>query len=537
MLQKSKKILFSNVKITTLDSKFPNAEALCICNDKIEALGSLQDMKNYLKEDDYTEIDCGGKYMYPGFIDTHSHLTMYGKLLNWVFCGPPSKTVADVLKKIADKAKNTPKGEWVLGFSFDDSGLEDNRHLTVQELDAISTEHPIMIYHITSHMGYVNSLAMKKAEITTESQIAGGEYGKDEDGQLNGFLLEHAFFATQKYLPSTSKEELYEGVKKAIYEYNKKGFTTFFDGGLGFGGNAGDCIEVLTKLNRNNELNARGYLQFLPNEMEKLLPFGLNNFGNEYIKIGGLKYFTDGSIQIRTAALLEDYYNCPGMKGEMIVEVKDLEDIVEKYHSQNVQVAIHANGDGSAEAVIRAIEKAYAKNPVNLRHLLIHAQLVTDSQLERMKVCGIIPSFFTRHVEIWGDRHANLFLGPERVERLDPAGSAVRLGMAFSMHVDTPVLPITALENMSTAVNRTSTGGKVYGENQKISPLEALKAFTTYAAICGYYENELGQISTGYYADLVLLDEDLLTIDPKKIASIKVLKTISGGRIVYDAEQ
>lgn len=132
---------------------------------------------------------------------------------------------------------------------------------------------------------------------------------------------------------------------------------------------------------------------------------------------------------------------------------------------------MHTNGDAASESVIQAFEKAVERCPrTDLRHMLIHAQLVSDSQLERMKACGIIPSLFARHIEVWGDRHAAIFLGPERTARMDPAGSCVRLDMPFSLHVDTPVLPVTALGSMHAAVNRISDGGVLFGGDQRITP-------------------------------------------------------------------
>lgn len=222
-------------------------------------------------------------------------------------------------------------------------------------------------------------------------------------------------------------------------------------------------------------------------------------------------------------------------KGELLLPAEKIANIIEKYHCMNVQIAIHANGDAAIEAIIQGFEKALVKNPRNdLRHMIIHAQLASDNQLKRMKKCGIIPSFFVRHIEVWGDRHASLFIGAERVARLDPAGSAVELDMPFSLHVDTPVLPVTVLDSIHTAVNRISSGGNLYGENQRISPLEALKAYTSYAALCCNTHSGRGSIAIGNYADFVLLDQELTTIDPLEIKNIQVLKTICGGRIVYE---
>lgn len=535
MLQDIKKI-FINANITTLCKDLENAEAICVSKERIEAIGSTAEIKAYVANMPHEVIDCKGKYLYPGFIDTHSHLTFYSKMTNYVFCGSPSKNINDILILLKEKAKNTPKGEWIIAYSYDDTALEDNRHLDKHDLDTVSTEHPIFVFHISSHMGYVNSSAITKIGITKESSIEGGEYAKDTNGDPTGFLVEYAYFESQKILPTPNAEQMLSNIKNAIADYNKCGITTFFDGGVGFGGTCPECVRALLTLDTKKELNARAHLQFLLEDMDILQNYALYDFGSDYIQFGGLKFFTDGSIQIFTAALTEDYHTRPNHKGETLFSTDTIVSIIEKYHCMNVQIAIHTNGDAAIEAALQGFEKALEKNPrTDLRHMLIHAQLSSDSQLERMKKCGIIPSFFARHLEVWGDRHAALFLGPERTARMNPAGSAVKLDMPFSLHVDTPVLPVTVLEAMHTAVNRISSGGTLYGADQRITPLKALEAYTSYAALCCNTNSDRGKIEIGNYADLVLLDQELATINPIEIKNIKVLKTVCGGRIVYEA--
>ena len=166
--------------------------------------------------------------------------------------------------------------------------------------------------------------------------------------------------------------------------------------------------------------------------------------------------------------------------------------------------------------------------------MLIHAQTVSDEHLQRMKAIGVIPSFFVRHVEVWGDRHKKYFLGPERAARLDPCGSAVALGMPFGLHVDTPILPPTVLDSIHNAVNRVTSGGEVLGPDQRISPREAVKAYTTYAALCCAGEKDRGQLSPGRFADFVVLDRSIEESDPMTIRDIKICATYCGGNKVFE---
>lgn len=532
----SKKIFYCD-KIKTFCPEYPNVQAILVSDGRIEFMGTKDDVLTYIYigKQQIEEIHLGKGVLYPGFIDTHSHCSIYSNLLDKVYCAPSCGNIPSILRKLKEKADNTPEGEWVIGYSYDDTGIPEARHLNKHDLNAVSTRHPVLVSHISSHMGYANDLALQKFSFDARTKIPGGEVVVDSQGQTTGFLLETAYFKCLSYLPAATPEQQKENLKKAVYEYNKNGFTTIQDGGLGFGTDARLITQSYIQLYKENRLNARMYLQYVPEAFEKLLPYGLWNFGNDYITFGGLKYFTDGSIQGFTGALSQDYHSRPGYKGNLLYPQEEIDTMIEKYHCMNVQIAVHTNGDAASEAVISAFEKALKKNPrTDLRHMLVHAQMVSDSQLERMKACGIIPTFFVKHVEVWGDRHAKIFLGPERMSRLDPCGSAAKIGLPFALHVDTPVLPVTALESMHTAVNRTSSSGIVYGENQRISIKQALEAYTVNAALCCAGEKNRGRLKPGYYADFVLLDKDLEEILSADIKNAQVLKTICGGNIVYE---
>ena len=404
------------------------------------------------------------------------------------------------------------------------------------DLDKVSTEHPVMVFHISTHLGYVNSNAIAKLGITKDSKVDGGEYVLGEDGEPTGLLIEWAFFNSMNQLPEPSEEHLKELIEKAVHKYNEVGITTFQVGGIGLTANSEKTMRCFLDLERKGKLTARAYLHFMPGFLDVLSQYGLWNFGSDYVKFGGLKYFTDGSIQAFTAALSEDYYAKPGFKSAVLFPQEDIDALIEKYHCMGVQVAVHTNGDQASEAVIQAFEKAFKKMPnKDLHHMLIHAQTVREDQLDRMQAMGIIPTFFGQHISVWGDRHATIFLGPERTKRMNPAGSAVRRGMPFALHVDTPVVPVMVLESMNTAVNRRSSGGVVYGEDQKITPYQALQAYTTYASMCCLSEHDRGALKAGYYADMVVLDRDIEKIAPETIIDTKVCMTICGGNVVYKA--
>ncbi|MDD4701840.1 MAG: amidohydrolase [Desulfovibrio sp.] len=511
------------------------AEAFCTAAGRILHVGSLAEVRRAAGPGS-TEVDLCGGVVYPGFIDTHSHLSSCAECLDRVDCGLSNKSVAGVLKALRAASASIDNDGWVLGYGYDDSGLPDNRHLTRHDLDEVSRDKPVFVVHISVHFAYGNTKALELLGITKDSRFDGGEVGLGEDGLPSGYLAEMAAIAAMGRLPTSSPDKLRSNLSRAIAVYNSQGFTTIMDGGIGLSGDAEQITRSYLDLMREDSLNARVYLQFLPQIMDTLRPLGLYHFGSDYLTLGGLKFFLDGSIQGFTGALLEDYHTRPGHKGTLLLSEEEICSIVGLHHQTGIQVAMHANGDRAVEAALQAFEKAISDyGHKDLRHMIIHAQTASDSQLERMKACDIIPSFFARHIEVWGDRHAAIFLGPERTERLNPAGSSVRLNLPFTLHVDTPVLPVTALGAMHAAVNRISSGGILMGPDQRITPLEALKAYTTTAALCCGGEHDRGKIASGRFADFVVLSDNLESIPAENLRDVRVNMTFTGGRMVYQA--
>lgn len=528
--------IFTNAEIIPLaDIDTPKVEAFSTRGGRIFQMGSLADVRR-MAGAGAREVDLCGGVVYPGLIDTHSHLSSYADCLDRVDCGLSRRSIAGVLEALRAKSATVGDEEWILGYGYDDTGLEDKRHLTRWDLDTVSRDKPVFVIHISVHFAYANTKALELLGITKDTRFAGGEVGLGEDGQPSGYLAEMAAMAAMSRLPALSAEAIRSNLTRAIAHYNSQGFTTIMDGGIGLSGDAEQITRSYLELARADALNARVYLQFLPAIMSKLSPFGLYHFGSTHLTFGGLKFFIDGSIQGFTAALLEDYHSRPNHRGALLMPEEDIDAMVAAHHQAGIQVAIHSNGDLAVETALRAFEKAVsAYGHKALHHMIVHAQTASDNQLERMKACGVIPSFFSRHIEVWGDRHVEIFLGPERTARLNPAGSSVRLGMPFTLHVDTPVLPVTALASMHAAVNRVSSGGVLLGPDQRICPLEALRAYTTYAALCCGGEHDRGRIAPGYFADFVVLSDNLERIPPENLRDVRVNMTFTGGRLVYHA--
>lgn len=523
-------------EILTMDDEHPTAEAVCISEETIQAVGTLAELRAFAPQGT-AEIHFKEGVLLPGFIDSHSHLSMYAQCRTQFFCNNDYGTVESLLAAFREHAAAQPDAEWVLGYCYDDTGLAEQRHLTRHDLDAVCADRPVFVSHITSHMGYGNTLALEKLGVTADLSIEGGKIMIGADGKPEGLLKENAYFAMFQKIPSCSPEQLPKMIEQAIVDYNRAGFTMFQDGGIGLSNGPHAILRAYNTLAREARMNARGYLHFMSNIMDEMLERGTWNLPvSTYLYYGGVKSFADGSIQSLTAVIGEPYACKPGFCGDHVLTPEQISDLIVKYHCKGVPVAFHANGDAAIEFVLQGFEKALKLYPKRVPgDMIIHVQMASDEQLARLHACGVTPTFFVRHVNVWGERHVNLFIGEKRASRLDPCGSCVRMGIPFGLHVDSPVQPVDAIRSIHTAVNRTTAAGRVLGPEQRIPPLEALKAYTVNAAKCSGMDGVVGKIAPGYYADFVQLSGNPLILAPESIESLSVLRTISGGRLVHTA--
>ncbi|NJO36929.1 MAG: amidohydrolase family protein [Rhizobiales bacterium] len=256
-----------------------------------------------------------------------------------------------------------------------------------------------------------------------------------------------------------------------------------------------------------------------------------------HLKIGPRKLFSDGSIQVFTAYMSQPYHTPfrgdAGYRGYPVYDRDVLAGHVLRLHEAGHQIHVHVNGDAAGDDVLRALERAQDRHPrSDHRHTIIHGQTLRDDQLDRMAALGVTVSFFSFHVYVWGDRHRELFLGPERAKRISPAASAARRGIRYTLHNDTPVTPMRPLPLIWCAVNRVTAGGRVLGPEQRISPTQALRAHTIDAAWQVFRDDDLGSIEVGKSADFAVLSKNPLE-HAECIKDIEVLATIKDGEVIH----
>ena len=532
----TKKQAFINANVITMDANLSTAEALGVSGDTLAVVGTTTEVLAWAG-DEADVIDIAGKTIIPGLIESHNHISI-GAIwethanCSSVTCG----TIEDVLNTIAERVATTEPGQWVQGFGFDDTAIAEMRHLTRHDLDSVSTEHPVCIRHVSGHLSYLNSLALELVGISAETpDPPGGTIHREDGGHPSGLLLETAAHVVRPLLPVPTRAEFKEMLVAKIANFNAYGLTGTHDAAVGYGGTGGLFFGVCRELEAEGSLNIRIYTAVLEDAYNEYDTLGVaKGYGSAYVRVGGVKFFQDGSIQGFTGALLEDYHTRPGHRSQFIHSQETLNEKFIHHQGNGDHIVVHCNGDAAIESVLQAMEAAQAAHPrEDTRHMLIHCQMAHDDHIDRMIALGVIPSYFSNHVYYWGDRHKNIFLGPERAARIDPLGTSLKKGLRIAIHSDFPVTPIDPWFTMHTAVNRLTRSAEVLGPDERISPLEALRTFTIDAAWCSFEEDIKGTLEVGKLADFVVCSDNMLTCDPLEIKNIKALRTVIGGRTVY----
>lgn len=544
-------LLFVNGNILTLDKENSIAGSIAILDDEI--VGKWIEKKPPENEIDQVEkckvVDLNGATLIPGFIDTHNHILMHALNMNKIDCStPPNKSIKDILKKVRDKSENIPQSEWIQGHGYDDTLLEEMRHPTRKELDEAAPNHPVFINHVSGHLAVVNSKALELAGIDESvSDTKKGQFGRDEEGKLNGVLFEKgATKPIEDVIPIPSEEKLISMVGKAASEYLEHGITTNTDAGVGLVLGEKD-IDVHLKAAKQRINPMRTQLMIMHDLLRKdgvyadynseQLNEKIQKESDNIASLDSAKMFQDGSIQGLTGALREPYYNAPTVYGETIHDQLDFEEEILDLHKRGYRIAIHGNGDRAIGSIIQAFENALNTFPRrNHLHRIEHVQTATTADLDKMKKLDVACSAFINHVYYWGDRHKNIFLGEERARRISPLAEIVEREILFTLHSDCPITPISPLFSVWAAANRITREGEVLGPEQKIDVITALKSMTIYGAELINKADTIGSIECGKKADLAILDKNPLEIDPKEIKNIKVLATYIGGENVYSQE-
>ena len=527
-------ILFTNGTIRTMERDRPVAQALLAREGRIAAVGSRTAVEDQA-EIDVRRVDLAGRTLLPSFLDAHSHFTaVANQFLQADLSGCRSWT--DIQDRIRGyiRREHIPVGQWVTAQGYDHNLLLERRHPDRACLDTAAPENPVVICHQSGHMGVFNTAALERLEVTGDTPCpAGGVIGQ-ENGIPTGYMEENAFLAFQKRVPMMPLESFLGAYRKAQNLYASHGITTAQEGLL-----RRELVPLYQALLADGSLKldvaAYGDKEGVA-AARQAFPDSVRQY-QEHFKLGGYKMFLDGSPQGRTAWLRQPYAGEAEYRGYGTLTDAQALDMVRRAGAESMQLLAHCNGDAACAQYLAALETA-AREGVDLaamRPVMIHAQLLGRDQLPAVRQLGVIPSFFVAHVYHWGDIHWEN-LGPDRADRISPAGSAAELGIPFTFHTDAPVIPPDLLETVWCAVNRVTRSGRSLGPEERVDVQTALEAVTVNAAFQYFEEQDKGTLAPGKRADLVILDRDPLAVPPEELRDIQVLETWKDGTVIFRRE-
>ena len=536
-------LVIKNATVVTVDPGNTISEAVAVFGGKIVKVGTNRGIAPFVGEKS-SVLDLEGKTLIPGFNDSHTHNVATGEFLHslgLIDAAPElTPTIPVLLERVRERVKDTSKGGWVGGKNYVPEAVKEKRWPSLEELDSVAPDNPLIIIIRGYHAHVVNSKALQLAGITKDTpNPEGGVIDKDPvTGEPTGVLRDTPFM--KAVIPQASLADFKTGLARLSEAYVKIGVTSTGEAGAP---DTPDAFRAYQEAVADGTLKTRTYLMireqfYRPNDL------GLRTgFGNDMLRLGAVKIFMDGSIQCYTCAFEEPYItkDTRGMEGLRYTR-EQIETIIEECHRLGYQVAIHAQGDYTIRMAVDAIERAMKKNPrPDPRHRIEHCLCPSAKELERMRELGIIANFYLFHPWYWGDRHIDDFIGEDRAGRMVPAKTAMDMGINVCAHSDCPVCtpdnpvwPSNPLWGMWCAVNRKTRSGREIGPREKLTPLEALRAYTINGAYATFEEEIKGSIEPGKLADMVILSENPLKIDPWEIRNIKVEKTIIGGKIVYE---
>lgn len=534
--------IYHNGTIITIDDARPVAEAVAVRDGRILAVGSEAEVLE-TAGDNTRRVDLAGRTMLPGFVDSHGHTYLIGLQASTANLLPPPDGVGSDIAALQElltdwAAQNQGTVErvgWIAGFGYDDSQLAEQRHPTRQELDAVSTEYPVLIIHQSGHLGVANTKALELAGVTAATKDPDGGVFRREAGsnQPNGVLEEYAFFyliskLAGRFDDTINEALVIEGAKLAM----SYGYTTLQEGRA-----MQTSVDAMRRVADKGELpvDLVTYPDIL--ELDDIRPS--MQYRNRF-RIGGAKLTIDGSPQGKTAYLSEPYFVVPkgqpaDYRGYAAITEETVNEAVEKAFANGWQLLCHANGDAAIDQFIAAVRAARSKHPtVRNRPVLIHGQTLRKDQVAELDELGIFPSLFPMHTFYWGDWHRESVLGPERAENISPTGWVVERNMMFGSHHDAPVALPDSMRILSSTVTRRSRTGDILGPEHRVPVATALKALTLWPAWQHFEEDDKGSIEPGKLADFVVLSDNPLTVPEERLDELVVLETIKEDKTIYE---
>jgi predicted amidohydrolase YtcJ len=521
-----------NARVFTVERARPWAEAVSICGDRIDAVGTTDEIRRSLPAGARI-VDAEGRLVVPGFNDAHVHLVDGAKDLLSVNLRD-TKSSAEMRDRVAAYAAKTPKGRWILGGFWDHEAWPDHAPPTRALMDAAAPDHPVFLPRLDGHMAVVNSKALALAGVTRATAVPeGGAILKDAAGELTGILKDNAMDLVSRAIPPPSWEETLAGVRAAVAHAASLGVTTLQDLTT-----TAAQLRAYQTLRASGELPVRIYAtQQRP--YDEFLRMGVaTGFGDDWLRIGGVKLFADGSMGSGTAAFFDAYADDPSTKGLLLQSPAALRRLVFDADAAGFQLLVHAIGDRANAEVLDIFERlAVERGPRDRRARIEHAQVVRDADKARFARLGIIASIQPSHCTDdmrWAEKR----IGKDRCAIAYDFKSFLDAGVRVAFGTDWYVEPLDPMIGLHAAVTRQFADGTPAGgwhPEERITMAQAIELYTLGSAYAEFAETRKGSIAPGKLADLVMLSRDLFTIPPGEILGTKPVMTIVGGKVVYEA--
>lgn len=537
-----KEIALINGNIITLDEQVPEAEAVYIQDGKIVKVGDQQDIDSYITND--TEvIDLQGKTVLPGFIESHTHPLSFG--IGSVFeldCRASAVgSIEEMKSKLQEHANQHQDHEWIYGYGWNENKLTEKQVPTKWDLDDAVPDRPVVLRRTCGHIYVANSKALELAGINQDTpDPPGGRIVRDSTtNEPTGVLEESANLLLPK--PKYSLADAAEGLRHVQDYCLSHGITTIHEALIG----KPFDYQVYQHAQRNNELDVRFRLWFwaIKNEerygfLDSMIGMGLESgFGNDMLNIQGSKFMIDGAGSGKTAAVYEPYVDDPDNYGLLLYEEDKMISEITRSIEHGLRVAVHAIGDHAMEIAIKSFENALnvksAEEIREMRNRIEHCVLPVGDHLERMKQLNLIASSSTGFISQIGDNYCKYF-GTERANLMFPHRTYQKYGIVAPGNSDLPVTDANPFTGIYGLVTRKTETGALFAEHEAISTLDAIKAYTIDAAYAACEEDKLGSISENKLADLIIVSENPLTVDPDHLKDLEVELTMVNGEVLYD---
>lgn len=527
-------LVLYNGDIHTMDAGTPRAQAIAIAGNRVLAVGSDEAMRALLPGGDGL-VDLRGRTVVPGFTDSHLHFMSYGlSLVQIALMEVP--TLAGALARVATRAETTPAGQWLIGRGWDHTLWAGGAFPAREDLDRVAPEHPVFLRRKCGHAGWANSRALELAGITAETpDPPGGAIDHDPTtGEPTGILKETAMELIGSLLEEPSMQEATQAIKAAITNAHRLGVVGVhtMEGPVAF--------RAFQQLQAEGELEIRVLMSIPEDNLDATIQAGLRSgFGNERLRIGGVKAFADGALGARTAYMLEPFAGEPENYGIAVANAQQLNELVRKASQAGIASFIHAIGDRANREVLDAVEASRkAGEGLQLRHRIEHTQILHPDDIPRLAKLGVIASMQPIHATqdmlvadaLWGERCAGAYAWR----------SLLDTGAVLAFGSDSPVEDLSVMKGIHAAVTRRrpdgSPGPEGWYPEERLTVAESVHAYTAGAAYASGEEAIKGTLSPGKLADLAVLSQDIFACDPMDILETTVVATMFDGEFVYAQE-